>query len=85
VKRGYDGTSNPLCCRVHDDVRAEVDGPAVVSSGTECVVHDDGNASLVCDCDDPLEVWDVVLWVADTLELFPHQPSLTVQCLLRLT
>jgi hypothetical protein len=59
---------------VHDDVRSKVDGSTEVSSRTECVVNNHRNTSLVCDGNDLLEIWDVVLRVADTLELDSSQP-----------
>jgi hypothetical protein len=57
--------ADPLCSRVNDDVGAVGDGAAEVPTGAEGVVDDYGNAGLVRDGDDALEVGDVVFWIAD--------------------
>jgi hypothetical protein len=54
---------------VNDDVGAVGDGAAEVPTGAEGVVDDYGDAGLVRDGDDALEVGDVVFWIADWFEL----------------
>ena len=62
-------TSDPLCRGVHNDIRAMIDGTHKVPSSAESVVDNDWDASLVRNCSDLLEVWDVVSRVANALDL----------------
>ena len=64
-----DRTSDPLCSRVYNNVCAVVDGSAKVASCAKSVVYDYWNASFMCDCDNLLKVWYIVLWVSNALDL----------------
>lgn len=62
-------TADPLGGRVDDNVGTVVDGTDKVSAGAKGVVNDKGNAAVVGDLGDRLEIGHVVARVTDRLDV----------------
>jgi hypothetical protein len=62
-------TTNPLGEGVGDDVGTELDGALDVTTHTEGVVDDQGDASIVGNLGNGGDIWDVVLGVTDGLDV----------------
>lgn len=71
--------TNTLGRRMRDNVSTKLDGLGEVAAHTECVVDDEGCTMLVTDVCDLPNIWDVLFWIRDGLDV--NTTRLLVNCL----
>ena len=68
--------TNPFCCAVGDDIRAELKWSLDIAAHTKGVVADQWDSSIMCNFRDCGNIWNVVLGVANCLDI--HSSRLVV-------